>query len=308
MEMCTNCRRAPYRPLTQSAAGSPVNLFRTRANGKVRTITGGCGQSSPVWWMAFDPDTSSWRTCQGSTHLEVPKSSLILPRWAMTRSGVVYLRKPLGLPTAEKGSSLWPTPTARDHKDSGENVNWENLAKKSRLAGTVNMEERRMWPTVVARDYENPCPPNWHGSRGTHLKDEVQLQPEKWPTPTATDAVGRGYMRNGDKGFFSLPGAVGAARIPEEMEQERLRKWPTPNARDWKGPLGQGASVLEASSPEGGDPSSPNSTTPNGTRTRPSHLNPAWVEWLMGYPIGWTEFDPWATLLSPTYSSTLDDR
>ncbi len=25
------------------------------------------------------------------------------------------------------------------------------------------------------------------------------------------------------------------------------------------------------------------------------HLNPEWIEWLMGWPAGWTEFEPWAT-------------
>jgi hypothetical protein len=33
--------------------------------------------------------------------------------------------------------ALLPTPTARDHKDSGEKVNYEKLAKKSRLAGIL---------------------------------------------------------------------------------------------------------------------------------------------------------------------------
>jgi hypothetical protein len=35
-------------------------------------------------------------------------------------------------------------------------------------------------------------------------------------------------------------------------------------------------------------------------------LNPAWVEWLMGYPIGWTDLKDWATpssLKSHTKSS-----
>jgi len=35
-------------------------------------------------------------------------------------------------------------------------------------------------------------------------------------------------------------------------------------------------------------------------------LNPAWVEWLMGYPIGWTDLKDWATPSchkSPTKSS-----
>ena len=28
-------------------------------------------------------------------------------------------------------------------------------------------------------------------------------------------------------------------------------------------------------------------------------LNPAWVEWLMGLPTGWTDLDSWVTELSP---------
>ena len=39
--------------------------------------------------------------------------------------------------TRETDFGLWPTPTARDYKDSGKNVNYEKLAKKSRLAGRV---------------------------------------------------------------------------------------------------------------------------------------------------------------------------
>jgi len=41
---------------------------------------------------------------------------------------------------------MWPTPNARDYKDSGENVNWENVAKKGKLAGAV------MWPTPTANE------------------------------------------------------------------------------------------------------------------------------------------------------------
>ena len=34
---------------------------------------------------------------------------------------------------------IFPTPTARDHKDTGENVNYEKIAKKHRLVGVVQM-------------------------------------------------------------------------------------------------------------------------------------------------------------------------
>lgn len=32
-------------------------------------------------------------------------------------------------------------------------------------------------------------------------------------------------------------------------------------------------------------------------------LNPAWVEWLMGFPTGWTDLEPSATPSSPKFPS-----
>jgi hypothetical protein len=40
---------------------------------------------------------------------------------------------------------MWPTPAARDHKDTGKNTNYEKVAKKHKLAGAV-----KMWPTPNA--------------------------------------------------------------------------------------------------------------------------------------------------------------
>jgi hypothetical protein len=80
---------------------------------------------------------------------------------------------------------MWPTPNARDHKDAGANVNWEKLAKKSKLAGAV-----------------------------------------MWPTPHANCHTGAGHAAQGG---VNTQTAVGGS------------------------------------------------------------LNPAWVEWLMGYPKNWTE-------------------
>jgi hypothetical protein len=151
----------------------------------------------------------------------------------MTRNGVVFLRRRLELPTGENGLSLWPTPTARDHKDSGENVNYEKLAKKSRLSGTVVMEHRRNWPTPTAR---------LGTSRGPQAK--------RYKDPKRSNDLDDAVVYYEDQ----LPlGTIAGNGIP------------------------------------------------------PTSLNPAWVEWLMGYPIGWTEYDPWATVSSPRSSSMLED-
>ena len=100
-----------------------------------------------------------------------------------------------------------------------------------------------------------------------------------WPTPRAADYRGA-----------TKPSPVTAKRVEEgkanlpEALQENRRTWPTPRASEWKGtgPLGSkshghrlkkkylDATVQEAEQITG-------------------QLNPTWVEWLMGFPSGWTD-------------------
>lgn len=94
-----------------------------------------------------------------------------------------------------------------------------------------------------------------------------------WPTPRVSDIKGEGHgaaaRRQAQGGGCTLAGAV--------------KLWPTPTVRDSntiaKCTRGAGATRggLALVIAVGGT------------------LNPAWVEWLMGYPTGWTELDAWAT-------------
>ncbi len=59
--------------------------------------------------------------------------------------------------------------------------------------------------------------------------------------------------------------------------------YPTPNARDYKGAPGAGCRE------RGGHQSSLPAAIPGG------QLNPRWVEWLMGWPIGWVNYEPLET-------------
>lgn len=59
--------------------------------------------------------------------------------------------------------------------------------------------------------------------------------------------------------------------------------WPTPTARDYKG--GRKPETLEASG-RGASNSLSDALTVNGQH---GQLNPNWVEWLMGFPIGHTD-------------------
>jgi len=97
-----------------------------------------------------------------------------------------------------------------------------------------------------------------------------------WPTPSVMDSTGRG-QRAFNKGNWATQSLEYQVNHVEKM-------WPTPRTSEWKdvGPVGSKSHThmdkrdylcAKVKDPE----------QPTGS------LNPQWVEWLMGYPIGWTD-------------------
>ena len=82
-----------------------------------------------------------------------------------------------------------------------------------------------------------------------------------WPTPRSSERGDYQY----DQGDHSRPRASLSGAV---------KMWPTPQGRDWKGKSQRGGT-------EGNRDCLPNVVS--------GSLNPMWVEWLMGYPIGWTD-------------------
>ena len=87
-----------------------------------------------------------------------------------------------------------------------------------------------------------------------------------WPTPTVTDKQGHGWQTAGKGKALTL---AGAARV-----------WPTPTQADGMGGPGNGGR-------DGGD--NPRTAVSKIPDVKHGQLNPTWVEWLMGYPEGWTD-------------------
>jgi len=86
------------------------------------------------------------------------------------------------------------------------------------------------------------------------------------PTPTASDT---GSWINRSK-------SAGAALRPTLGAMAKHNMWPTPTAHNAK---------------ETNAPSEAMRHTPTLTSQVGGHLNPTWVEWLMGWPLGWTALD-----------------
>lgn len=115
------------------------------------------------------------------------------------------------------------------------------------------------------------------------MPDIAETEYSLWPTPRASDATHGGPNQRDSKGNYALTGAV---HHPE------AKMWPTPTAsQDWK-PVRKLA-PSEANGSHGtmlvGAVGDMNPELIGG------QLNPQWVEWLMGFPIGWTDLKPLET-------------
>jgi DNA (cytosine-5)-methyltransferase 1 len=71
-----------------------------------------------------------------------------------------------------------------------------------------------------------------------------------------------------------------------------VRRWPTPLARDAHNRSGQAKRYLEQGRVNLQDRMAADGVT--------GSLNPTWVEWLMGWPLGWTDLEPWEMARSPS--------
>jgi hypothetical protein len=76
-------------------------------------------------------------------------------------------------------------------------------------------------------------------------------------------------------------------RFPNLETVVERRTWPTPTAHNAK----------EQDSPAEATLNTPTLThqARGGDQTQPRSLSPAWVEWLMGWPLGWTDLKPLET-------------
>jgi hypothetical protein len=74
-----------------------------------------------------------------------------------------------GIPL-DMAARMFPTPTSRDHKDSGPNVNWEPIAKKFRLAGVVQMLPTPRSNSAMAATITEGADPNRYRNLETVIK------------------------------------------------------------------------------------------------------------------------------------------
>ena len=272
---------------TLYAAATPANPSAPQENAAENTTHATSGPTSETPLATYDPATQSWKTSEDISLWGDCPSLAKLPPSGIARNGELLARPPWEPITAAIGSSLLHTPTSKMNQMS------PSMANGKRLSG--------WWPTPTA--VTRPMEGNVRLYRAKIKAGEMTEEeataisgkspyepqgkiPAMWPTPTTQevehpDAIlnekGRRVSKDG-KNSHSL-GLADAVQI-----------WRTPTVDDSKNVNPKDNRYL-------GLVAQVNSMTTEGTNG--GKLNPMWVEWLMGFPLGWTDLKDSETPSSP---------
>jgi hypothetical protein len=205
---------------------------------------------------------------------------------------------------------FWPTPDAQTMNDGQSEEAWRIRHERERLkgyngngGGTPLAPFAQMWPT--------PRTVTGGGESGERKRElgrtasgggDLQAAAAMWPTPTSEDGESTGHRPSTHtSGATTLTAASRSWATPRSSDvgprggttgfglRNEVAAWATPSAQMWR-------SENPEQSPEHAPPLSRQvlRITPPGRESSPSdptsrqRLNPAFVEWLMGWPEGWS--------------------
>ena len=288
-----------------SQRASRANPSPSPASAREPTTPATDGRIPSASFARYDPDTRFWKTCLGSLALGISDVySGTWPKQGTMRSGRCSVLMMSAPRIDGNGSGSWPTPRAG--------------CPGSRRPGTGGR--------VLAEEAKRPTPRasercDYQYDQGDHSKPRLTLQgqvkaaesdggtstPQNYPTPsaslrTAADMEQARYAGNdprrpsyqeAKRRTFptpkSSPSGPDFARMNREgnggddlVTQIARESYPTPSARDWRSGKASEETHSRNSRPL-------NEVIHKGT---PGQLNPEWVEWLMGFPIGYSDLRP----------------
>ena len=139
-----------------------------------------------------------------------------------------------------------------------------------------------LWPTPLSRDHKSgKCSQDTWDKNSRPLNEAVlhggTSTRQTWPTPTNS------MVTAADMEQARFAGNSG--KRPKYQDAKKI--WPTPQSRDFR--TGEGHRWDEP------EKRSRNLNDQAAKTENHGQLNPSWVEWLMGFPIGWTNSKPLAT-------------
>lgn len=232
-----------------------------------------CGEKWLASFVKFDPDTHSWRTHQCSLLGGLELFSETWPQWGLMRDGECWEQRTLEQTIRGTESGLSPDGVATFHTPNTTGLDDGSNSRKALR------KRQQMWPTprvleidesyegYITRMKSSGNPKNIGKTKPQNLTMAVKM----WPTPDA-NCGSRGTQPNWQP--VRKSGQPAQYTINQAVRDSLL---PTPTAHNAK---------------EYASPSEYNRNTPTLATHAGGKLNPTWVEWLMGWPLEWTDLKP----------------
>ena len=207
----------------------------------------------------YDHDSQSWKMSECLFTGDYAKFSEALPKSGMMRNGRIYEQATWVRRTGGKESGLLPTPVGYDATPGGPGNHYRGLGHMAKFPT----------PQVFDATCGDLKGKEYNGET-RHAMKLIQAV-KRFPTPHSNCHTGPG--KRGDGG--------------ENLQTAVM--WPTPTASD---AMTHPKDCQRFQSLDVAIRQHKTSEMAGG------QLNPTWVDWLMGYPIGWTDLGDSETRLS----------
>jgi hypothetical protein len=134
---------------TSLPGDTPASRSQRQAKGKAKKIRGISGLTSSTPFAQYDPDSHSWKTCEGTSLWDSETFSPTLPAAGILRNGRLFQRPRLAPRTVATASSSWPTPTTMDHLPPRSAKHW-NANRQTTASTPSNTQGRSRIPEQMA--------------------------------------------------------------------------------------------------------------------------------------------------------------
>jgi DNA (cytosine-5)-methyltransferase 1 len=127
---------------------------------------------------------------------------------------------------------------------------------------------------------------------GSNSRKALKQRIDKWPTPTSSDWMnpkqnGIEHTNNRFVRTSLTTGTKFGAKLSDAVNLEMKKNWPTPQVADYKDRGNLSNPSIQRRMEIGKQVNLQMCVSQTS-----GQLNPVWVEWLMGWPQGWTELKP----------------
>ena len=274
--------------LTSLRGDSRVNRSALQESKQEKTTPGICGPKPSSASESSNRDTLSlktspvcflqnrvWTKSQGDLfHTALPFSGT-WPKQGMMQDGRCWVQTMLGPDTGVRGSGFWLTPSQVNIAERSQE-SWEKRVAYRKKIGRNGVGFGCLAEQVKA-------------SKGRKKPiTYVPNQEDKWATPTKMDSSNIKAERK-----FHPGGGQHPPLCQQVKGMKKPEKWPTPMSSD-----SHGASNVSIKK---GNPKyrlrEEVHVEKQTSDQKQGQLNPDWVEWLMGWPIGWSSLDPITELI-----------